>query len=294
MADRRTLIFGKNGQIAQGLVGQFPSAICLGHEQADFRNPQNAVNALKEFQPSLVINAAAYTEVDKAEVEPGLAQAINADAPFEIADWCKQNSASLIHYSTDYVYPGTGETPWTETDSTAPVNRYGRTKLAGEQAILESGCHAIVLRTSWVFSSTGRNFVRTMDKLGRERKELSIVNDQVGSPTYAPDIAEATQKIASHHRFHEVNGIFNLTNAGWVTWYDFSKRIFAELAAHEIPVTIEHVIPIASRDYKTPAQRPLNSRLNTQKIKEEFGIVLRPWEAALANCIDLICKRPEL
>jgi dTDP-4-dehydrorhamnose reductase len=290
MSKTPVLIFGKTGQVAQSLCHFFPEAISIGKDRADFQNPSSVVPVLNEFKPQLVINAAAYTEVDKAEIEPGRAQAINADAPFEIADWCKINGSSLIHYSTDYVYPGTGDSPWLETDRTDPVNRYGRTKLSGEKAILESGCHALILRTSWIFSETGRNFVKTMIKLGSEKKSLSVVNDQIGSPTYAKDIAEATLKISTHTRFQETSGIYNIANGGWTSWHDFAKVIYDALPNYGVDVKLKHLVPIASAQYPTPARRPLNSRLDMRKLRSDFNVDLRPWREALDVCLSAMYK----
>lgn len=287
----KTLVFGKNGQIARSLRTFFPEAIFLSHDEANFENRSQVLAAMEKHAPELVINASAYTEVDKAEVEPGRSLAINAEMPGEIAFWCKKNKSSLIHYSTDYVYNGFGENPWTEADSTSPQNRYGATKLAGEQEIVSSGCHHIILRTSWVYSPFGKNFVLTMLKLGQEREQLKVVNDQIGSPTSALDIAKCTAAIARHEQFINQSGVYNLANSGFVSWHGFAKQIFKESQQFGIHLKIQDVLPIPSSDYPTPAKRPLNSRLDTSKIQRQFDIHLQPWREALHECFAQIIKQ---
>ncbi|NJL25166.1 MAG: dTDP-4-dehydrorhamnose reductase [Calothrix sp. SM1_5_4] len=197
------LVFGSNGQVAQALKALLPEAVFLSRTECDLERPGQAAAALEKHKPRVVINAAAYTEVDKAESENERSRAhqINAAAVQEIAFWCARNDVSLIHYSTDYVYPGDGDLPWSELAPVAPRNHYGQTKLDGEAAIRSAGCHHVILRTSWVFSPVGKNFVKTMLKLGLEREHLSVVDDQVGSPTYAPDIARATLRVLGHPHF---------------------------------------------------------------------------------------------
>jgi dTDP-4-dehydrorhamnose reductase len=289
----RTLVFGKTGQVAQSLVRHFPEALFIGRDQADFENPKSLIDTLERSKPQLVINAVAYTDVDRAEIEPSLALRINSESPFEIACWCKTNGASMLHFSTDYVYSGEGERPWLETDPVGPKNHYGRTKLEGEFAIRESGCHSIILRTSWIYSPVGKNFVRTMLRLGQERDSLRVVCDQVGAPTYAPDLADAVSNICRHPRFLEASDIFNLANTGTTSWHGFAVRIFARLREMGLDLKVKNVDQIPSREYATPACRPMNSRLNLNKIKCELGVEPRSWEAALEDCLEVLLS-PEV
>jgi dTDP-4-dehydrorhamnose reductase len=291
MSQPKTLVFGKTGQVAQGLQLAFPGAVFLGRDVANFERPKDLLKVLDEINPKLVINAAAYTEVDKAEIDVGRAQVVNAAAPTEIAGWCRSHEASLIHYSTDYVYTGDGVDPWRESDPTGPKNYYGKTKLEGENGIVASRCHHIILRTSWVFSPVGKNFVKTMIKLGQERESLKVVDDQVGSPTYAPDIAAVTWKIAHDPEFLKKSGIFNAANSGAVSWHGFSEQIFKRLRAAEIPLNVFRLEAIPSSSYPTPAIRPRNSRLDTRKLREIFSIEMRPWQDALDACLEALSQR---
>jgi dTDP-4-dehydrorhamnose reductase len=232
-----------------------------------------------------VINPAAFTEVDRSEREFELALTVNAEAPGEIARWCAMNGSSLIHYSTDYVYNGQGSEPWDEASATQPINKYGASKLAGEEAVRASGCHHLVLRTSWVYSGVGKNFLLTMLKLGREREVLKIVGDQIGAPTYAGDLAEATLKIARHEKFQEHSGIFHVVNAGETSWYGFALAIFEEMRRRGQELKLREVLEIPSSEYPLPAPRPHNSRLRGDKLFAAFGVQLRDWRSALTSCM---------
>lgn len=285
-----TLVFGTTGQIADSLREHFPEAKFVGRETADFTRPPSVRRILNETKPQLVINAAAYTAVDKAEIEPGLARMVNSETPSLIAEWCKSSNASLIHYSTDYVYAGSNTLPQGEDAQLGPQNEYGKSKLLGEQDIADVGCHAIILRTSWIYAVHGKNFVKTMVSLGRQKKELSVVADQVGSPTYAPDVAQATAAIARHARFKETTGVFNLTNTGFVSWYEFAEAIFDRMRSAGVSLALEKLHPIPTAQYPSPAKRPLNSRLDISKIKNQFAIQLRPWDSALDECIKILLQ----
>lgn len=238
-----------------------------------------------EVRPSLIVNAAAYTAVDKAETDPNLAEAVNATAPGIIGELAAMQSAGVIHYSTDYVFSGEQNRPYREGDATGPAGVYGQTKLRGEQALLAATSNAIILRTAWVYGSRGNNFLCTMQRLFKEQDELSVVDDQIGSPTWCKVIAEATAKILVQinmepSQIGEVGGIYHLTNAGQTSWYGFARSILEasglECALHPIPTS----------EYPTPAKRPAWSVLDNSKLKEAFGIILPDWKISLHHCIS--------
>ncbi|MBC8146282.1 MAG: dTDP-4-dehydrorhamnose reductase, partial [bacterium] len=210
------------------------------------------------------------------------------ESPGVIATWGAERAIPLIHYSTDYVFPGSGTQAWSEVDDVAPLNQYGASKLAGERAIADVGAQAIVMRTSWVYDAIGKNFVTTMLRLGRDRTTLSIVADQHGAPTYAPHLARAT--VDALHLAEQTSsfipGIYHVCNAGETTWYDFASDIFANARERGIALTVDRLDPIATKDYPTPAARPLNSRLNTQKASDVLNITLPNWRDGLIECMN--------
>jgi dTDP-4-dehydrorhamnose reductase len=267
------------------------SAIVLGQPEADFSRPDSLSTLLdKAFEQrrfEAVINAAAYTAVDLAESEEPRAHLINAESPGAIARWCAEHELPLVHYSTDYVFSGQGERPWREDDPVAPLGAYGRTKLAGEQAIMNTQCRAVIFRTSWVYDAYGKNFVRTMLKLGAERETLKVVSDQHGAPTYAPSLARATLQTLNQalEKPHFPTGIYHLCNSGETTWHEFATRIFEQARILGMPLKVKSVEAIPSSAYPTPAHRPLNSRLDQSKIAEVFGIRMPDWHEGLADCI---------
>jgi len=281
------LLTGVNGQVGfelqrtlQGLgTVHAPQRAAL-----DLANPDALRAAVRALRPTLIVNPAAYTAVDKAESEPELAHAINATAPQVLAEEAKQLGIPLIHYSTDYVYSGEGETPWRESDPVAPPNVYGASKLAGEEAIRASGCQHLILRTSWVYGPRGKNFLLTMLKLGRERDALNIVADQIGAPTSSRTIATLTGHIvAGRPDWAAVSGTYHLVNGGTTSWHGFAEAIFALAAAQgdKVPATLG---AIASEAYPTPAKRPKNSLLDLAKLKATFGLTPPSWQDALALC----------
>lgn len=282
---RRLLIFGSQGQVASALKSIVPDAICISQAECDFGDPRSISAVLDSFRPTLVINPAAYTDVDNAEIDFERAKLINGIAPGKVAVWCAANSASLIHFSTDYVYSGEGDHPWSEESETNPINKYGETKLMGDKAIQASGCHYVILRTSWVFSSKGKNFVKTMLKLGVEREELNVVADQFGSPTSALDLASAVAKIINHPGFSATSGIFHCAGAGYTSWHGFAEKIFELAKPLDFPLKVKRVVPILSRDYPSRASRPKNSRLNTDKLKATFNTELPSWHESLSHCL---------
>ncbi len=274
------LVFGRSGQVAQELARLAPDAVYLGREQADLSDPAACAAAIHSLAASAgiraVINAAAYTAVDRAESEPELADLVNARAPAAMAGAARDLGLPFLSISTDYVFDGTGETPWTEADTPAPLGVYGATKLAGERAIAAQGGQWAVLRTSWVFSAHGANFVKTMLRLGAERPELRVVADQHGGPTPARDIASAClQMAAAMGEDPTKGGIYHYSGAPDTSWAGFARAIMAR-AGLDCQIT-----DITTADYPTPARRPANSRLDCSKIARNFGLSRPDWQAGL-------------
>ena len=281
----RVLLLGAGGQLgmqlARALAGDF-ELTALGRGELDLADASAVRAAVQRCGPEVVINAAAYTAVDKAETERELAHAVNAVAPGVIAEELARTGGWLIHYSTDYVFDGSGTKPWVETDATGPLSVYGQSKLDGELAIAATGCKHMILRTSWVYAAEGRNFLHTMLRLGRERDLLKIVDDQIGAPTTAEALTEATLavlgKLAEAGDSRDVGGVYHLTCAGETSWCGFAKAIFAAFAARQ---KAPEVVGIPTEAYPTPAQRPRNSRLNCAKFAVTFGFSMPHWEEAL-------------
>ncbi|MBD2162783.1 dTDP-4-dehydrorhamnose reductase [Calothrix membranacea FACHB-236] len=254
--------------------------------QIDLAQPETIRRTIREIKPDLIINPAAYTAVDKAESEPDLAMAINGIAPAIIAEEAKRIGAAVIHYSTDYVFDGNKTTAYTEQDQPNPQNIYGQTKLAGEQAIASVGVPHLILRTSWVYSRRGKNFLLTMLRLAQEREEIRVVDDQMGAPTWSRMIAEATSQIISQasQNISEFlaakGGLYNLTASGKTSWYGFAKAIF-ELEDKKSDRKLQSLIAIPSQEYPTPATRPAYSLLDSQKLSDNFGLVLPDWQKSL-------------
>ena len=271
------LVFGKSGQVATELA-QFDDVTCLGRDDCDLEIPENCCAAILRSNPSAVINAAAYTAVDLAETEVEKAKRLNTDAPTEMAKCCAALDIPFVHISTDYVFDGSGDRPWRETDATAPLGVYGRTKRDGEIAVMAANPAAVILRTSWVFSQHGANFVKTMLRLGATRDTLSIVADQVGGPTPARAIAQACHQIATHVDASKT-GIYHFAGVPQTTWAGFARTIFDD-AQMEVSVT-----DIATADYPTAAQRPLNSTLDCSRIFADFGIKELEWQPALTRVL---------
>ncbi|SEL40678.1 dTDP-4-dehydrorhamnose reductase [Roseovarius azorensis] len=274
------LVFGRTGQVAMELARLVPDAVFLSREQADLGDPDACADAIRAHGPHAVINAAAYTVVDRAEQEEPLATRINGAAPGAMARTCAGLGIPFVHISTDYVFDGSGSAPWRPSDPTAPQNAYGRSKCAGEEAVrAAAGTHAI-LRTSWVFSTHGANFVKTMLRLSETRDALGIVEDQIGGPTLAADIAGACLAIADQLLSDPgKSGTYHFSGAPDISWKGFAEAIFAETDRR---VTIAG---IATADYPTPAARPLNSRLDCQSTRDVFGIGRPDWRAGLRACL---------
>jgi len=244
-------------------------------------------NTVREIAPAIIVNSAAHTAVDKAETEQERAYAVNAVAPGVLAEEAARLDALLVHYSTDYVFNGSGNAPWREDDACDPLNVYGASKLAGERAIAASGCRHLIFRTSWVYGARGSNFLLTMRRLMRERPELKIVADQIGAPTWCRDLAEATALALSQVSACGFDqwGVYHMTNGGETSWHGFAEAIQA-LDEFDETCAPSHLLPIPSSDYPTPARRPLNSRLNNDRLEQTFGLRLQDWRAALALCMS--------
>lgn len=284
----KLLVIGRSGQVARGLIAAGCSH-ALGRDALDLSAPQSISAILKREAPDAIINAAAYTQVDLAEQERAVAFAVNAEAPAVMAQYCAQAGIPLVHYSTDYVFDGSGDEPRTEDATTAPLNIYGESKLAGEQAITDSGCNHLILRTSWVYDAEGKNFFNTMLRLGAEREELRIVADQVGAPSYAPQLAQYT--LIALSRAMEVqqfpSGVYHFTHQGAVSWHGFAEAIFQQAQQRRMQLKVERVLPIASAEYPTPAARPHNSRLDGGKLARIFGLALPHWRDGLDACFGV-------
>lgn len=292
----RILITGKNGQVGwelQRTLRPLGEVIVLDRQQMDLASPDAIRDNIRKIKPRIIVNAAAYTAVDRAESEPELAMAINGTAPGIIAEEARRLGALIIHYSTDYVFDGFKDGSYSEEDPTNPLSAYGRSKLMGEQAIQSAGVPHYIFRTSWVYSARGNNFVRTILRLARERDELKIVNDQVGAPTSASTIAEITAQVlaqaitAQGFRMDpllEKSGLYHLTAAGAVSWFGFAEAILTE-AGTVLGIKVPPLIPISTSDYPLPAQRPANSRLNTARLTRIFGLMPPNWDSALKSCI---------
>lgn len=275
------LLLGSNGQVGrelQQILATQHKVIAVARPRIDFTQPDSLRQIIKETQPQIIINAAAYTAVDKAETEPELATAINATAPQIIAEESQKLGSFLIHISTDYVFDGQQSQPYQETDKTNPLNIYGKTKLAGEIAIQQTHPQHIILRTAWVYGSFGKsNFVKTMLRLGAERQEIRVVKDQIGSPTWAQDIAETIAQMIPQLK-PEIAGIYHYTNSGVTSWYDFAVTIFEEAQKLGFPLTIQRVIPISTDEYPTLAARPAYSVLACEKISQVLGTYPPHWQ----------------
>ena len=286
----KILVTGKNGQVGQALQNSLSGLgeiIALDRAQLDLADLDAVRATIRAVRPDLIINAAAYTAVDLAEQEEALAFRINADAPKVMAEEARELAIPLIHYSTDYVFDGSKDGAWVEDDQPAPLSAYGRSKRAGEVAIADSGVAHLIFRTSWVYGLHGKNFLLTMLRLAQERKELSIVNDQHGAPTWSHTIAEATSDVVrqmmstgdANEYIAQYGGIYHLAAGGQTTWYDFAKKIFAHTTVLNKPL----LHPITTDQYPLPARRPENSLLDTTKFQQTF-CSLPLWDEALTQC----------
>ena len=293
MKNLKVFILGRVGQVGWELRHRLA---CLGvvtaidYPEVDFSKPDSIRKTVRAAAPAVIVNAAAYTAVDKAESEVELAMAINGMGPGVIAEEVKRLGSILVHYSTDYVFDGTKHGPYVESDATNPLNVYGRSKLAGDEAIAAVGGDYLILRTSWVYGARGNNFLLTMLRLAKEKTELRIVDDQIGSPTTSECIAQATADILaqllapSGGRMQGRSGIYNLTCAGEASWFGFAKEFLSAQVGNATP----KLIPIPTSEFPRPAKRPANSRLSCKLVEETFGVVMPDWKVALALVLETL------
>jgi dTDP-4-dehydrorhamnose reductase len=288
------LLTGKNGQVGwelQRTLMPLGKVVALDAEDLNLADPAAIREAVRRIKPDIIVNPAAYTAVDKAESEPDLAQAVNGVAPGILAEEARRLNAWLVHYSTDYVFDGTKQGAYLEEDAPNPQSVYGRTKLAGEEAIRAAGGNHMIFRTSWVYGSRGHNFMLTMLRLAKERKELRIVDDQVGAPTWCRSLAEITSQVMAQLRTpgikgqaENLGGTYHLTSSGSVSWHGFAEEILNQAKMESMP----NLIPIPSADYPTPATRPNNSILSNDKLNRTFGLDAGNWQVNLQLCMQEI------
>ena len=288
-------MIGKEGQVGgelSSLLQPFGELIVFGEKDLDLTRADRIREKLRDVRPHVIVNAAAYTAVDKAEEEPDLALAINGTAPAILAEEAKKLGASLVHYSTDYVFDGEKQEPYTEEDSPNPLGVYGRTKLAGDEAIQSTGLPHLIFRTAWVYGLKGKNFLLTIQRLAKERDELKIIDDQIGPPTWCRTIAQTTANVLTQvlpqsspgdlSSFEQASGLYNLVCAGQTSWFGFARAILeASSSSQDTKLT-----PIPTSEYSTPAKRPQNSVLSTEKLRSAFGIVPPAWDVTLKYCLS--------
>jgi dTDP-4-dehydrorhamnose reductase len=288
----KILLLGKDGQVGwelQRSLSPLGEVIAMGRQEADFEDAAGLAVCIRRHAPSVIVNAAAYTAVDKAESEQERARAINALAPGMLAQEALSLGAWLVHYSTDYVFDGSGEHPWRETDATGPLNVYGATKLEGERLIHESGCKHLIFRTSWVYGTRGGNFAKTMLRLAKERDSLSVIDDQIGAPTGADLLADTTAHvIRTVLQRPELSGLYHLAAAGETSWCNYARFVLelAQARGAALKAGPGQVKPISTGDYPTPARRPGNSRLDTSKFTKAFDLHLPDWHYHVRRLID--------
>jgi dTDP-4-dehydrorhamnose reductase len=281
----KILLTGAAGQLGRELkrsLAPLGEIVACDRTTLDLANADALRERVRGLKPQLIVNAAAYTAVDKAESDEATAMAINAIAPGILAEEAKQLGAGLIHFSTDYVFDGGGYEGWTEANATGPLSIYGQSKLAGERAIQATSCRAVILRTSWVFGLHGANFMKTMLRLAKDREELGVIDDQYGAPTWTRHLADATALLAARP---EAKGLYHLANGGETTWAGYAEAIFVEALRLGLLSKAPLVRRIATTDYPLPAKRPSNSRLDCSRIAREHGITLSDWRIALSDCL---------
>lgn len=298
----KILLFGKNGQVGwelQRALAPLGEVIALSSDSenycGDFLKPDGIAKTIQQIQPDVIVNAAAYTAVDKAESEQKQAQQINADTVLILAQEANKIGAWLVHYSTDYVFDGQGSKPWEEEDRTSPLNIYGASKHAGEQLIIQNCPQHLIFRTSWVYAARGNNFAKTMLRLAKERPELGVINDQVGAPTSAELIADCTahaiRTVVSAQTGKSLAGVYHLAASGETSWHDYAAYVFAYAKNQGVELQLTTLNAITTADYVTSAQRPLNSRLNTQKITRVFDLTLPSWQQGVTRMLTEIMEQ---
>lgn len=301
MTNTKILLFGKNGQVGwelQRSLAPLGELVALGSDSqtlcGDFNNLEGIAQTVRTVAPDIIVNAAAYTAVDKAESEPESARTINALAPGVLAQEAKRSGAWLIHYSSDYVFDGSGDAPWLETDSTAPLSVYGTTKLEGEEAIRATGCQHLIFRTSWVYAARGNNFAKTMLRLARERDSLTVIDDQIGAPTGADLLADVTaHAIRTALQHPEVSGLYHLVADGQTSWHSYAGFVIdvARQMGIEIKTAPQAIQPVPSSAFPLPAPRPKNSRLDTGKLQNTFGLNLPHWQKGITRMLTEIIEK---
>ncbi|MCR8935491.1 MULTISPECIES: dTDP-4-dehydrorhamnose reductase [unclassified Pseudomonas] len=296
----KILLLGKNGQVGwelQRSLEPLGQLIALDRQSVDglcgdLSDLAAVRSTIQRVKPDVIVNAAAYTAVDRAESETELAFAVNAKAIQVLADEAAALNAWLIHYSTDYVFNGTGSVPWLETDAVGPVNQYGASKLAGEQAIIASGCKHLIFRTSWVYAARGNNFAKTMLRLAKDRETLNVIADQIGAPTGADLIADVSAlAIRQALQQPELSGVYHLAASGEVSWHGYAAHVIAFAQANGEKLAVTAVNPIDTTAYPTPAQRPLNSRLDTQKLRAKFYLHLPDWQSGVNRMLREVLNK---
>ncbi len=295
----KILLLGKNGQVGwelQRSLAPLGEVVALdfdspGPLRADFSDPESLAETVRSVAPQIIVNAAAHTAVDKAESEPDLARRLNATSPAVLAREAAKLGAWLMHYSTDYVFDGSGSTPWREDSPTGPLSVYGATKLEGEEAIRASGCRHLIFRTSWVYAARGGNFAKTMLKLAGDRDRLTVIDDQIGSPTGADLLADLTAHALRTAALRpEVSGTYHAVATGETSWFGYARLVVEHARAHGVAIKVapDAIEPVATSAFPTPAKRPGNSRMDTSRLRETFGFVLPPWQAGVERMLDEI------
>jgi dTDP-4-dehydrorhamnose reductase len=297
----KILLFGKNGQVGwelQRSLQPLGEVVALDRSSqaycGDLADPAGIRQTVRAIMPDVIVNAVAYTAVDRAESEPDLAYQINVKAAAILAQEAQRIDAWLVHYSTDYVFDGSGDSPWIESDLTSPLNVYGQTKLQGEEAIRNAGCHHLIFRTSWVYAARGNNFARTMLRLAQDRDQLTVIDDQVGAPTGADLLADVTaHAILKALKQPEVAGLYHLVADGEVSWYGYARFVltFAREHGWATKTQSEAILPVPSRAFATAAKRPLNSRLSTEKFRCTFGLNMPHWQIGVARMLIEVLEK---
>jgi dTDP-4-dehydrorhamnose reductase len=291
----KILLLGKNGQVGfelQRSLAPLGEMLALDRHSTshcgDLSNLEGLAETVRVYRPDVVVNAAAYTAVDKAESDAETAHRINALAPEVLSRACAALGAYLVHYSTDYVFNGTGQTPWTETDPTGPLNVYGHSKLAGEQGIAKQGADHVIFRTSWVYGTEGGNFAKTMLRLAQEREKMTVIHDQFGAPTGAALLADITSRALRAQ--HRLTGIYHLAAAGETTWFDYAAYVLAQakLRKPDLKLAVKEFLPVATIEFPTPAKRPLNSRLNCSHLEQALQLKLPAWQTGVDQLLSKI------
>jgi len=293
----KILLLGKNGQVGwelQRSLMPLGEVIALGSAEASFTDLDGLAKTVRAVAPDVIVNAAAHTAVDKAESEPELARTINALAPAVLAEQAKLLNTLFIHYSTDYVFDGSGDTPWLESDATDPLSVYGASKREGEQLIQQSGCQHLIFRTSWVYGARGGNFAKTMLRLAQERDRMKVIDDQIGAPTGAELLSDVTAHALRAARLNpELSGLYHLVAAGETSWHGYARFVldFAQRAGVALKVSPDAIEPVPTSAFPTPACRPHNSRLNTEKLQNTFDLHLPSWQIGVERMLTEVLER---